>query len=350
MEMILFIMMQFILEKNIVDDSYKPFEKTLRNMKKLSDILRENKYKRGYIDFEIPEVKIIVDEKGKPIELSKRVQGTGEKLIEDFMIVANETVATYINNMELPFIYRIHGEPSQEKLNNFVNFVSTLGYKTVGKLKKSSPQSVQNLLNQLKDTMEYPIFSELLLRSMQKAVYSDTNIGHFGLGSDCYTHFTSPIRRYPDLILHRLVKDYNYNYSDKLINERREQIPIEAEHCSIREQEAQNCERDVDKMKKAEYMMDHIGEIYKGIISGVQEFGIFVELDNTVEGLIKVENIKGDYYIYDKDLMALVGKKNKKRYSFGDAITVKVISADKDKSQIDFEIYEEKDNKNDTKK
>ena len=197
-----------ILERNIVDEQYKPFENTLRNMKRLSDILRENKRRRGYIDFEIPEVKIIVDEKGKPIELSKRVQGTGEKLIEDFMIVANETVATYINNMELPFIYRVHGEPSQEKLNSFLNFVSILGYKPVGKLKKSSPQSVQNLLNQLKDKPEFPIFSELLLRSMQKAVYSDTNIGHFGLGSECYTHFTSPIRRYPDTTVHRLLRTY----------------------------------------------------------------------------------------------------------------------------------------------
>ena len=260
------------------------------------------------------------------------------------MIAANETVASSIYYKNLPGIYRVHDKPDEKRLSEFMKFLSLHGYIVKGKNKINNPKDLQNILNQLEEVPEVRVLHDMAIRSQAKAIYSDINIGHFGLGSKCYSHFTSPIRRYPDLILHRLVRDYNYNYSDKLINERREQIPIEAEHCSIREQEAQNCERDVDKMKKAEYMMDHIGEIYKGIISGVQEFGIFVE------GLIKVVNIKGDYYIYDKDLMALVGKKNKKRYSFGDAITVKVISADKDKSQIDFEIYEEKDNKNDTKK
>ena len=144
------------------------------------------------------------------------------------------------------------------------------------------------------------------------------------------------------MILHRLLKDYNYNYSDRIISERKEELPVECEHCSIREQEAQNCERDVDKMKKAEYMMDHIGEVYDGIISGVQEFGFFVELENTIEGLVKAESIKGDYYVFDNDLMALIGKKSKKKYSFGDKVKVKVIRADKDRSEIDFEIYDDK--------
>lgn len=339
-----------ILEENYTENDYKEFESTLLLMNELSKILRKKMKARGYIEFESTEAKIKVDENCHPISIEARVQRSGEELIENFMIAANETVASSIYYKNLPGIYRVHDKPDEKRLSEFMKFLSLHGYIVKGKNKINNPKDLQNILNQLEEVPEVRVLHDMAIRSQAKAIYSDINIGHFGLGSKCYSHFTSPIRRYPDLILHRLVKDYNYNYSDKLINERKEQIPIEAEHCSIREQEAQNCERDVDKMKKAEYMMDHIGEIYKGIISGVQEFGIFVELDNTVEGLIKVENIKGDYYIYDKDLMALVGKKNKKRYSFGDAITVKVISADKDKSQIDFEIYEEKDNKNDTKK
>ena len=332
-----------ILERNIVDEQYKPFENTLRNMKKLSDILRENKRRRGYIDFEIPEVKIIVDEKGKPIELSKREQGTGEKLIEDFMIVANETVATYINNMELPFIYRVHGEPSQEKLNSFLNFVSILGYKPVGKLKKSSPQSVQNLLNQLKDKPEFPIFSELLLRSMQKAVYSDTNIGHFGLGSECYTHFTSPIRRYPDTTVHRLLRTYIFeghidNYTIDAMNVK---MPVIAEHTSEKEVDAIECEREVDDMKMAEYMEEHIGEVYNGRISGVMNFGLFVELDNLVEGLIRMEDLDDDFYICDEENYRLIGRKHHKQYRIGDSIKVIVKDACKENKTIDFLIYKE---------
>ena len=337
-----------ILEKNIVDELYEPFANTLRNMKKLSDILRENKKRRGYIDFEIPEVKIIVDEKGKPIELSKRVQGTGEKLIEDFMIVANETVATYINNMELPFIYRVHGEPSQEKLNNFLNFVSILGYKPTGKLKKSSPQSVQNLLNQLKDKPEFPIFSELLLRSMQKAVYSDTNIGHFGLGSECYTHFTSPIRRYPDTTVHRLLRTYIFeghidNYTVDAMNIK---MPVIAEHTSEKEVDAIECEREVDDMKMAEYMEYHIGEVYVGRISGVMNFGLFVELDNLVEGLIRIEDLDDDFYIYDEENYRLIGRKHHKQYRIGDNIKIIVKSASKASKTIDFLIYKEEENGN----
>ncbi len=332
-----------ILDKNVVDELYVPFEKTLRNMKKLSDILRENKRRRGYIDFEIPEVKILVDEKGKPIELSKREQGTGEKLIEDFMIAANETVATYINNMELPFIYRIHGEPSEEKINNFLNFVQILGYKPIGKVKKSSPQSIQGLLNQLKGAPEYPIFSELLLRSMQKAVYSENNIGHFGLGSICYTHFTSPIRRYPDTTVHRLLRTYIFdghidNYTIDAMNTK---MPVIAEHSSEKEVDAVECEREVDDMKMAEYMEEHIGKVYTGRISGVMNFGLFVELDNLVEGLIRIEDLDDDFYIYDEENYRLIGRKHKKQYRMGDKIKIIVKDASKETKTIDFLIFKE---------
>lgn len=331
-----------ILEENTTSEDYKPFEKTLLLMNELSKILRKKMIRRGYIEFESTEAKIKVDENCHPTHIESRVQRSGEELIENFMIAANETVASSIYYKNLPGIYRVHDKPDEKRLGEFMKFLSLHGYVVNGKNKIDNPKDLQHILSQLEEVPEVRVLHDMAIRSQAKAVYSDINIGHFGLGSKCYSHFTSPIRRYPDLILHRLLKDYNYNYSDRIINERKEELPIECEHCSIREQEAQNCERDVDKMKKAEYMMDHIGEVYDGIISGVQEFGFFVELENTIEGLVKAESIKGDYYVFDNDLMALIGKKSKKKYSFGDKVKVKVIRADKDRSEIDFEIYDDK--------
>lgn len=331
-----------ILEENTTSEDYKPFEKTLLLMNELSKILRKKMIRRGYIEFESTEAKIKVDENCHPTHIESRVQRSGEELIENFMIAANETVASSIYYKNLPGIYRVHDKPDEKRLGEFMKFLSLHGYVVNGKSKIDNPKDLQHILSQLEEVPEVRVLHDMAIRSQAKAVYSDINIGHFGLGSKCYSHFTSPIRRYPDLILHRLLKDYNYNYSDRIISERKEELPVECEHCSIREQEAQNCERDVDKMKKAEYMMDHIGEVYDGIISGVQEFGFFVELENTIEGLVKAESIKGDYYVFDNDLMALIGKKSKKKYSFGDKVKVKVIRADKDRSEIDFEIYDDK--------
>ncbi len=339
-----------ILEDNTIPEGYEDFADTLITMQELSKILRKKMIKRGYIEFESTEAKIIVDETCHPIEIKAREQRTGEELIENFMIAANETVASSIFYKNLPGIYRVHDKPNEKRIEEFLKFLSLHGYATVGKNKIENSKDLQKILNSLENVPEAKVLSDIAIRSQAKAVYSDVNIGHFGLGSKCYSHFTSPIRRYPDLILHRLVKEYNYNYSEDIINKNKEYLPVATEHLSIREQEAQNCERDVDKMKKAEYMMDHIGDIYEGIISGVQEFGFFVELDNTVEGLVRVEDIKGDYFVYNQDLLALLGKRSKKKYAFGDKVKVKVVSADKDKSTIDFEIYEEKKNKKDTKK
>ena len=331
-----------ILEENTTSEDYKPFEKTLLLMNELSKILRKKMIRRGYIEFESTEAKIKVDENCHPTHIESRVQRSGEELIENFMIAANETVASSIYYKNLPGIYRVHDKPDEKRLGEFMKFLSLHGYVVNGKSKIDNPKDLQHILSQLEEVPEVRVLHDMAIRSQAKAVYSDINIGHFGLGSKCYSHFTSPIRRYPDLILHRLLKDYNYNYSDRIISERKEELPIECEHCSIREQEAQNCERDVDKMKKAEYMMDHIGEVYDGIISGVVEFGFFVELENTIEGLVKAESIKGDYYVFDNDLMAMIGKKSKKKYSFGDKVKVKVTRADKDRSEIDFEIYDDK--------
>lgn len=332
-----------LLEENQLPEGYEEFEDTLRLMEELSKILRKKMINRGYIEFESTEAKIIVDEKCHPIEIKAREQRAGEELIENFMIVANETVASSIFYKNLPGIYRVHDKPNEKRLAEFLKFLSLHGYVANGKNEVNNPRDLQRILNSIENVEEVKVLHDMAIRSQAKAVYSDVNIGHFGLGSKCYSHFTSPIRRYPDLILHRLVKEYNLNYNEQLLEEKKEYLKEATEHLSIREQEAQNCERDVDKMKKAEYMMDHIGEVYTGIISGVQEFGFFVELDNTVEGLVKVEDLKGDYYIYNLDLMALLGKRTKKKYAFGDKVTVKVVAADKSRSTIDFEVYDERE-------
>ena len=339
-----------ILEDNNVPDGYEEFSDTLLSMFELSKILRKKMVNRGYIEFESDEAKIIVDDKCHPLKIQRRIQRSGEELIENFMIAVNETVASSIFYKNLPGIYRVHDKPNEKRLEEFLKFLSLHGYVVMGKNKIETSKDLQKIITQLEDVPEAIVLHDMAIRCQAKAKYTDANIGHFGLGSKCYSHFTSPIRRYPDLILHRLIKDYNYDYSEKVIEKNKEVLPIMSEHCSLREVEAQNCERDVDDMKKAEYMMDHIGEVYEGIISGVQEYGIFVELENTVEGLIKIENIKGDYYIYNQDMMALIGKKTNKRYTYGDKIKVEVIGADKNKSQVDFIICEEKKENKKSKK
>ena len=327
-----------ILEENIIPEGYEPFTKTLQMMSDLSKILRKTKENRGYIAFEINESKIIVDEKGKPIDIKLRERGTGEKLIEDFMIAANETVAQHIYFMELPFVYRIHGEPSEEKIENFRKFVSILGHKIVGNRKDMTPKGMQNMLSQLKDTEEYPILASMLLRSMQKAVYDKENIGHYGLASKYYTHFTSPIRRYPDLIVHRLLRTYLYEnkINEETIKKYDYKLKDITQHSSERERAAVECEREVDDMKKAEYMQEHIGEEYNGIISSVTPFGMFVELPNLIEGLVRLDDLTDDFYTYSEETQSLVGKQNKRGYRLGDKIKIIVKSANKEAKTIDF--------------
>ena len=320
-------------------------------MAELANILKAKRKENGYLNLEIPESKIILDENGVAIDVKKYETYFANEIIEQFMLIANETVAEKFYWLQAPFIYRNHEAPDVDKVKELNKSLYNFGYKIkISKEEIIYPNEFAKILEDVKGKDEEKVVSNIILRTLRVAKYEAENKGHFGIASKYYCHFTSPIRRYPDLILHRLLKDYNYNYSDKIINERKEELPIESEHCSIREQDAQNCERDVDKMKKAEYMADHIGEIYEGIISGVQEFGIFVELENTVEGLIKAENIKGDYYVYDSDMMALIGKKTKKKYAFGDKITIRVVRADKDKSEIDFEVYDEKEKQINNKK
>ena len=327
-----------ILEKDIIPEGYEEYADTLKTMKELADILRKNKESRGYIDFEIDEAKIIVDENGKAIDVVLRDRGTGEKLIEDFMIAANEAVATYINYMQLPFVYRVHDVPSEEKITNFISFVNSLGYVIKEKVRNITPVEMQKLLDSLKDVKEYPILSSLMLRSMRKAIYDTNNIGHFGLGSKCYTHFTSPIRRFPDTTVHRLIRKYLFEHKmdETFLNQLEVELKNICEHSSERERAAVDCEREVNDMKMAEYMMDHIGEQYQGMISSITSFGMFIELPNLIEGLIKMEELKDDYYTFDESTISLIGKKNKRGYRLGDELDVIVSGANKEARTIDF--------------
>ena len=341
-----------LLMRNIVDEGYEEFKDTLLKMNELAHILRKEKISRGYIDFEIDEAKIVQDDEGKAIDVIKRVREDGEKLIEDFMIAANECVAECISNMDLPFIYRVHENPKPEKVDEFLNLIKLLGYKLKTNVKEITPKVMQSVINELKDKPEFPILSTLLLRSMRKAEYSKENLGHFGLASKAYTHFTSPIRRFPDLTVHRLLKKYlvENDMSMTTINTLESSLIEVASQSSEREVAAVDAERDVDDMKMAEYMEGHIGEEYEGIISGITSYGMFVELPNLIEGLVHISTLKGDYFNYVEDILSMVGKSTKKTYRLGDKVKVKCVAASKLSSSIDFELVEERKAKDENTK
>lgn len=328
-----------ILENNKIPEGYEEYVSTLRLMEELAQILRKAKVNRGYIDFNVDEAKILVDEKCVPTDVILRDRGLGEKLIEDFMIAANECVATHIYFMNLPFIYRVHEYPQEEKIRSFLAFVSSLGYHVNGNIKDVKPTTMQKILAQLEDKPEYKILSSLLLRSMQKAIYKPENLGHYGLASSCYTHFTSPIRRYPDTTVHRLLRTYLFDgrIDMQTIRKWEEKLVYVAEHSSERERASVDCEREVEDMKMAEYMEKHIGEKYIGMISSVTSFGMFVELDNLIEGLVAFRDMD-DFYHFDEERMTLTGEKNHVKYSIGDRVEVKVLRASKDEKTIDFQV------------
>lgn len=328
-----------ILEKNIVPEGYEEYADSLRMMADLAKILRKAKENRGYIDFEVDEAKILVNEKCEPTEIVLRDRGVGENLIEDFMIAANECVATHIYFMNLPFIYRVHEVPKEEKIRSFLGFIGGLGYQINGNLKDNNPKSIQRLIKFLEDKKEFKILSKLLLRSMQKAVYKPVNLGHFGLASKCYTHFTSPIRRYPDTTVHRLLRTYLFQHKldDNTISHWEDKLVYVADHSSAKERSSIDCEREVEDMKMAQYMEGHIGEEFEGMISSVMSFGIFVELDNLIEGLVSIKDMKG-FFNYDEDRMTLTNEKSHVKYTIGERIKVRVIRASKEAKTIDFEI------------
>lgn len=334
-----------IIMRNIIDSEYAPFKDVLIKMNELAKILREVKEKRGYIDFELEEAKVVQDENGKAIDIKRRFREDGEKLIEDFMIAANESIAERFTHLDLPFVYRVHDIPDNEKITKFLNLIKVLGYQVTSRKNDFSNQGLQKLLAELSDKKEFDILSALLLRSMKKAVYQTNNIGHFGLASKMYCHFTSPIRRYPDLIVHRLTRLFLFENKINMetINEVNSNLDEMALQCSEREQAAEKAERDVEDMKMAEYMESHIGEMFHGVISTITNYGFFVELDNLIEGLVHINALKGDYYVYVEDLLSLIGQNTKKTYRLGDEVNVKVIGASKEASTIDFELVGDKD-------
>lgn len=327
-----------IIDNNLdLRNQYQDIVEEIHTMNELAYVLRKMREKRGSLNFDVPEAKIIVNEEGIPIDVQVRERFAAEKLIEEFMLIANETVASCINKLELPFIYRIHDEPNQEKLINFKNILKNSIYNlSIKKNSKITPKVLQKLLNEVngKDNA----LSMMLLRMMAKARYDIDNIGHYGLASTCYTHFTSPIRRYPDLIVHRLLRQYLFNgqVSVDVQNVNVNKLGNIAIQTSQRERDAISCEYEVEDMKKAEYMQYHLHEKYEGVISGVTKFGLFVTLPNTIEGLVRIGSIKDDYYIYDANLMALVGRSTKRIFRLGDKVKVIVDSASKLDNEINF--------------
>ncbi len=328
-----------VLEEEEIPEGYEPYVEKLKLMLELSKIIRKAKEERGSIDFEVDEAKILVDEDCHPTDIVLRERGLGEKLIEDFMICANECVATHIFYMDLPFIYRIHEYPKEDKIRMYLAFLQTLGYTVTGNIKDVRPKTIQGLVEFLKDKKEFKILSSLLLRNMQKAIYLPQNLGHYGLASKCYTHFTSPIRRYPDTTVHRLLRTYLFknDMSSNTVNHWQEKLIYVADNSSIKERESVECEREVEDMKMAEYMEDHIGEEYEGIISSVNNFGMFIQLNNLIEGLAHISEL-GDYYIYDEATQTLTGDRTKIRYRLGDKVLIRVKAASRDAKTIDFEI------------
>ena len=315
---------------------YDDIAESVSVMTELHAILEKMRQRRGAINFDTVEAKIIVNDKGLPIEIRKRQRGVAERMIESFMLAANETIATDFEKRQLPFIYRIHEHPKEERLQRFIDFASTFGIKVSGTANHMTQEALQEFLKKAKGTPGEVVLSTMLLRSMQQARYSETNAGHFGLAANNYTHFTSPIRRYPDLLVHRLIRVMDHPTA-KEIDKWDERIPEMAQHTSNRERRAVDAEREVEKMKKAEFMERHVGEEFDGIIASVTRFGMFVELQNTVEGLVHISTIKNDFMTYQERSLSLVGERSGKVFRIGQPIKIKVTRADKMTGDIDFE-------------
>lgn len=314
-----------------------------RIMEELALILRKKRFTRGAIDFDFDEAKIILDEKGKPVEIRKYEYTIANRIIEEFMLICNETVAEHFYWANAPFVYRIHEDPDSDKIQSFSEFLHKLGYhfKGVGNI---HPRALQDLLERVKGTKEERIISTVMLRSLQKAKYSHESFGHFGLAAKFYCHFTSPIRRYPDLIIHRIMKEYLRNKMNEVREEElNDKLPGIARSCSERERAAEEAERETEDLKKVEFMKDKEGQVFDGIISGVTSFGMFVEMDNTVEGLVRMSSLEDDYYIFDDVRYCLIGERTRKIYRIGDSVTVQLARADIASRQIEFIMAKEED-------
>lgn len=311
-------------------------------MKELAAILREKRRKRGSIDFDFPETKIILDKEGHPIDIKPYERNVATKIIEDFMLIANETVAQHFYWMELPFVYRTHDNPDPEKIAKLSTFIRNFGYTIKSKQEEVHPKELQKLLVSIEDTPEEALISRLTLRSMKQAKYTVDCSGHFGLACQYYCHFTSPIRRYPDLQIHRIIKEQiRGRLNEKRIAHYNDILPEVAKNSSDMERRADEAERETDKLKKVEYMEERIGEIYEGVISSITAWGVYVELPNTIEGMIHVSMLSGDYFYYEEEHYEMVGQATGKRYKLGETLKVKVNGTDKISRTIDFVIPEE---------
>lgn len=322
-------------------ERYDYLYEDFKNMEKLYEILSSRRTRRGSIDFEFDEAKIILDDNGKPIDIKPYERAVSNRIIEEFMLVANETVAEHMFWLNTPFVYRVHEDPDEEKLMNFNEFVYNLGY-FIKNTSEVHPRMLQDILGKVKGKKEEHVVSRLLLRSMMKAKYSPECLGHFGLAAKYYCHFTSPIRRYPDLIIHRIIKEYlNGGINDKREKKLRKSVEVASKQASDTEKIAIDAERDVDDLKKAEYMGEKIGEQFDGIVSSVTNFGIFVELPNTVEGLVHITDLKDDYYVFDDKNLQLIGERTKNIYKLGDEVRIVCSRVNLDAHEIFFEIVEQ---------
>lgn len=318
----------------------EPYFEHFKRMAELANILKQRRTKAGSLNLDIPESKITLDEQGVAINVEKYEMYFANEIIEQFMLTANETVAEKFYWLEAPFIYRVHEVPDEEKIAELNKFLWNLGYKIKGNKDNIHPKAFAEVLEKVKGNPEERVVSNLILRTLKVARYEAENKGHFGIASKYYCHFTSPIRRYPDLFIHRIISKYleeNYQLKESEIEKYSCQAIKYAERSSEREKIAQKVERDADSIKKAEYMQSKIGEEYEGIISSITSFGMFVELPNTVEGLIRFEDLGNEYFIYDEEKKTLQGEKSKKIYKIGDSIKVRVIFADKLTKKVDFE-------------
>lgn len=315
-------------------------------MEKLAGILRGKRMKRGSIDFDFPETKVILDAQGNPIDIRPYDRNVATKIIEDFMLAANETVASDFYWRELPFVYRTHENPDTEKIQKLSTFINNFGYTLHIGADEVHPKELQKLLQKIDGTKEEALISRLTLRSMKQARYTIDNTGHFGLAADCYCHFTSPIRRYPDLQIHRIIKEsLRGRLNEKRIDHYEHILPEVAKHSSEMERRADEAERETVKLKKVQYMEQHIGEAFEGVISGVTEWGFFVELENTVEGLVRVTELTDDFYQYYEDTYELVGEATNRRYKLGQKVLVRVEHCDRIMRTIDFALAGEEDEK-----
>ncbi len=332
---------QIITEKDPnIREQYNEITPMLDLAQDLSNRLIQMRKRRGEIDFDISEAKVLVNEDGIPTDVQLRQRGEGERLIESFMLIANETVAEHFSKLDVPFIYRVHEQPKSDRLRQFFDFITNFGIMIKGTGEDIHPTTLQKVQEEVEGRPEQMVISTMMLRSMQQAHYDDVNLGHFGLSAEYYTHFTSPIRRYPDLTVHRLIRKYLIEKSmdNKEVKRWEDKLPELAEHTSKRERRAIEAERDTDELKKAEYMIQHIGDEFEGIVSSVANFGMFIELPNTIEGMVHIANMTDDYYRFEERQMALIGERQAKVFRIGDTVKVKVTHVDVDERLIDFQI------------